>query len=309
MKSMKNQNKHIDSNTFLADWMAGKITDSDLQEQIGSKEFRIYQKMRQAFDLIEKPAFNQATSYATLKEKLHTKETPTKKLIPNWAYAVAASLVLVLSIYQFLEADITQETTIAHVHNFSLDEGTQIHLNANSSIQHPKYQSQREVTLEGEAFFKVTKKGAFTVHTAKGTIEVLGTEFNVVSRKDFLEVICYEGKVLVRSQNKQWALTAGDAWRSIHGKVEVWNTEKPTASWLHGESSFKTTPLSFVLQSFENQYDIKLITKGIDTNVLFTGSFTHNNIQKALQSICLPLGLHSKITKNKEVILTQKKME
>jgi len=257
------------------------------------------------FDLLEKPTFNTTASFTELKTKLPKKQTVTKKLIPNWVYAVAASFILFLGIFQFLNASIEYKTDIGQTQEIALNKGTTILLNAKSSVAYSKYQNQRNISLQGEAFFKVTKKGLFTVQTSHGSIEVLGTEFNVISRKNFLEVICYEGKVAVTSQNKTWTLLPNNAWRSIKGKTETWSTDQTSASWLDGESSFKSTPLLFVLQALESQYAVQLIVENLDQNILFTGSFTHNNLDKALKSICLPLGLEYETNDASSIVLSK----
>lgn len=302
---MNRQIKHTESKTFLADWIAGKITDKELQELVTPEDFLTYKKMQHAFSLLEKPKFK-TTSFEDFKAKLPKKQAQSKKLIPHWAYAVAASILLILGIFQFLQTKIDYKTNTTESLQIALNEGTSIHLNAKSSVQYSKYQSQREVSLKGEAFFKVTKKGDFIVKTPNGTIAVLGTEFNVISREDFFEVICYEGKVAVTSENKTWTLLPGDAWRSIDHKTETWSTEQTSASWLQGETSFKSTPLQYVLKAIENQYNVKLITKELDSSMLFTGSFTHSNIDNALKSVCLPLGLTIKSNGKKVIVLSKK---
>lgn len=302
---MNKQPKHTKS-TFLADWLAGKITDKKLQELVTPEEFLTYLKIQQAFDLMEKPVFDKNTAYKNFKSKLSVKQTISRKIIPNWVYAIAASIILFFGVFHYYNTRISSQTLAGQTQEIALNEGTSIQLNAQSSISYPKYQSQRNISLQGEAYFKVTKKGAFSVHTSNGIIKVLGTEFNVISRKKFLEVICYEGKVNVTSQNKTWTLSAKDAWKSFNGKTELWKTEKTTASWLKGESSFKSTPLQFVLKALENQYSIQLISNDLNKNILFTGSFTHSNLDNALKSICLPLGLKYKKDTDSIILLSKK---
>lgn len=303
---MNKQNIHTESNTFLADWMAGKITNKELQELVTPEAFLTYLKMQQAFDLMEKPVFDKDTSYKNFLALLNKKQTVTHKLIPNWVYAIAASVVLFLGVFQYYKADVSIQTLASQTKKIALNEGTSIQLNAQSAIEYSKYQSQRSVSLQGEAYFKVTKKGAFSVQISNGKIEVLGTEFNVISRGDFLEVICYKGKVAVSSHNKKWVLLPNDACRIYKGKTETWKTDTTTATWLTGESSFKSTPLVFVLQAIENQYAVKLISKSINKNILFTGSITHSSIDKALKSVCLPLGLKYQIKSNATIVLDKK---
>jgi ferric-dicitrate binding protein FerR (iron transport regulator) len=81
-------------------------------------------------------------------------------------------------------------------------------LNANSQLRTPARWpagARREVWLEGEAFFQVTKKGAapgggtdgarFVVHTGQVDVAVLGTRFNVTNRRGQTTVTLNEGKV------------------------------------------------------------------------------------------------------------------
>ena len=48
----------------------------------------------------------------------------------------------------------------------------------------------------------------------------------------------------------------------------------------------------------EIQYDIKVTTKDVDSTQLFTGTFTHKNINVALEAISIPLKLSYKIEGN-----------
>ncbi len=92
-----------------------------------------------------------------------------------------------------------------------LPDGTQVWLNSDSRLQYSSSfnSAVREVTLEGEAYFDVTKiEGRpFIVHTSAIDIRVLGTAFNVKS---------YD-------QEKTIETTL------IHGLVEVTNKSKPQA--------------------------------------------------------------------------------
>ena len=103
---------------------------------------------------------------------------------------------------------------------------------------------------------------------------------------------CYEGLVAVTHNNKTVKLKPGHTFQIIDGKLladEKEDTAQP--SWLRGESSFKSVPLKYVISEFENQYNLKITTDNIDTSRLFTGSFTHKNLDLALQSVTIPLNL------------------
>jgi len=49
--------------------------------------------------------------------------------------------------------------------------------------------------LFGKAYFDVDKGKTFTVKTDLGTVQVLGTRFDVESRDSIFKVVCYEGSV------------------------------------------------------------------------------------------------------------------
>jgi ferric-dicitrate binding protein FerR (iron transport regulator) len=67
--------------------------------------------------------------------------------------------------------------------SLQLPDGTKVWLNAGSKLEYDKNfgNNNREVTLNGEAYFDVVKNAAkpFIIHTSKMDIKVLGTVFNV----------------------------------------------------------------------------------------------------------------------------------
>lgn len=93
----------------------------------------------------------------------------------------------------------------------SLPDGSTVWLNAGSKIRYHNFfnEQSRQVSLEGEAYFKIAKKGAlpFTVKTDELNIVALGTEFNVKAYNDekIIETTLVEGSISIlnkRSDNK-----------------------------------------------------------------------------------------------------------
>ena len=78
-------------------------------------------------------------------------------------------------------------------------------------------QTKRDLTLEGEAYFKVQKGQTFSVNTTDGVVKVLGTHFNVKQRNNYFEVNCYEGLVSVTYNNETVKLPPGKTFRLING--------------------------------------------------------------------------------------------
>ena len=305
---MKKNKSNIEKDTFLAQWMAGELSDEALQELVSEKDYQLYVKIRTHFEHVASPSSDIDKTYQKLTSKLTPKqETIVKKMIPNWVYSAVAVLVVLFGIFRFYRAETIQTTDFTQTKELVLNDGTQVFLNAKSSLQYAKYQFQREVNLQGEAFFEVTKKGDFTITTPLGKVQVLGTKFNVRATKTIFEVICYEGKVRVTYQGSKKVLHPSDAWRVHKGSAPIsWKTTESTASWIRGESVFKSMPASYVLESLEKQYHIHITTKVPVDTIRFTGSFPNDNLQHALQSICLPLQLDYKIKQDNEVILLEK---
>ena len=161
-------------------------------------------------------------------------------------------------------------------------------LNAKSqaSFDAENWDANRSVTLSGEAYFKVKKGSRFTVTTQNGEVSVLGTEFNVQSQDAFFETVCYEGKVRVVSHNEETVLTKGKAYRNIsENPSEQWAFEEIKPSWVDHNSSFKSVPLHYVFAELEDQYDIKVKTAGIDTNLIYTGTFPNDDLKVALKTV------------------------
>jgi ferric-dicitrate binding protein FerR (iron transport regulator) len=88
-------------------------------------------------------------------------------------------------------------------------------LNANSSLTVSDNLDDapiREVWLDGEAYFDIAKRtGAkFIVHTDEANVEVLGTEFNVNTRRQQTNVVLHEGKVQLSTDSQSTVMKPGD---------------------------------------------------------------------------------------------------
>jgi ferric-dicitrate binding protein FerR (iron transport regulator) len=217
-------------------------------------------------------------------------------------YRVAAVAVIMLSAsyFMFFNNNVSFETEIAQTKTLALPDNSEVILNASSLLEYNKksWNKKRDLNLDGEAFFKVSKGQKFTVNTDMGTVEVLGTQFNVKERDNYFEVQCYEGLVGVTYKGQVVKLTKGKTFRIVNGAiidVGEFNTMSP--SWLQSESSFVEVPLAQVIEELERQYDIEILIKDIDTTQLFTGTFTHTDKNIALQSVTIPLKLSYVIQK------------
>ena len=168
--------------------------------------------------------------------------------------------------------------TSKDIQKITLSDGTKVTLDAGSYFSYPKDFSDsggRDVNLNGEAFFEVTRNenSKFTVHANNGLITVLGTKFNVRSWKKEKEVTVAvsEGKVSLQTEDKKHGtiLTKGE----LSQVTENGTVTKPVIinlyqylSWMNREIYFKSEKLEKVLNQIERWYDVKIELK--DTTFL-----------------------------------------
>ena len=220
-----------------------------------------------------------------------------KKPVPIWTYiGIAASLLLISSLVFILKESpsvpIEINTQIGESTSIELPDGSMVTLNARSMLSYDE-KWDRKVMLNGEAFFDVVKGGSFVVNTTNGSVQVLGTSFNVFSRDSVFEVSCKTGKVKVDIPTKSYSNTIvpGESvlLKSDTIKKSTLSTDL-VGKWKFGEFYFNEQLLSSVLKEMERQFDVSVSIPD-SANIEFSGYFTNKNIEDALDMVCLPLGL------------------
>lgn len=165
------------------------------------------------------------------------------------------------------------ELHIPHGKMFTLilSDGTEIQLNSGTHIRYPvKFpkEGNREVTMTGEAYFKVSKDKdhPFIVNSHDMAIQVLGTEFNIAAyeEENTVNTVLVEGSVSLShasAPENKVLLEPGNkgSWNSDQKAitVEKVDTELHT-SWLNGEIVFRDTPFSELLIKLERAYDVNI---------------------------------------------------
>jgi transmembrane sensor len=231
-----------------------------------------------------------------------------KKIIPirrylKWVAGVAAILVIgVLSITFYSRtvnkdnmllatADQKIDVPYGQMVKLTLSDGTKVRLNAGSHFGYPAtfVGNRREVTLDGEGFFEVTKDAQkpFLVHTAGLTVRVLGTVFNVRAYKHDkkAEATLFKGKVqieLTGDPDRKIVLTPrekltvlNDAAPANHipnahkeaAKLKyelsvlpvVENDEYQENAWLENKLVFTNTEFEDVAVSMERKYKVQFV--------------------------------------------------
>lgn len=187
----------------------------------------------------------------------------------------------------------------------TFSDGTSVMLNAASSVRFPQefHGTQREVYLEGEAYFEVAHNPdqPFIVHSQDARVEVLGTKFNVRgwSEDPGVEVVVGGGKVSVQSSNRQpnerseVILTKGFKTEIQRGR----NPAEPVKVdpvhqllWTSGGIHFDNEPLRGVVRDLERRFNVNIM---IDDKALldvpYTGTFQYAELNEILSVIAASL--------------------
>lgn len=288
----------MEENYELAKWLAGEMTEKELEAFQSTPEYVTYVKIAAYSSQFKAPDLNADLLYQNTIN--HKKSAP--KVIPfyqsKWMRIAAVFLVL-LGLSLFFRTTITS-TEIAEngqKGTFSLPDDSQIVLNSGSQIQYKKWnwENNRKLDLDGEAYFKVAHGKKFQVNTNLGTVTVLGTHFNVKARKNRFDVTCYEGKVKVTYNNKEVIITKGTSVTFDNDYFDRKNCTVQKPEWMSNEIVFKKENLKSIVDEIQRQYNCEIVLNCRENEQLFTGTLPTNDIKIALNAICSIF--HLKISK------------
>jgi transmembrane sensor len=198
----------------------------------------------------------------------------------------------------------TMATPRGGQYQLTLPDGSQVWLNAESSITYPTAfsGSERKVSITGEAYFEVAKNKAkpFRVDIGTATIEVLGTHFNVNTYKEepTKNITLIEGSVKIKllpSAVSPRPSKPGEGGRltnksSVHtslilkpGQQGQLNprTEKlslaanpdveQVVSWKNGVFNFNEVSLKDAMRQLSRWYDVEIVYEGKVPDMTFVG--------------------------------------
>jgi ferric-dicitrate binding protein FerR (iron transport regulator) len=224
---------------------------------------------------------------------------PVLPIYRNRRWIAAACIFLALSIglvftYSQKRERTTLRTAYGQLSRQDLPDGTQVILNANSSLGYNsewRDGSEREVWLTGEAFFQVSKtpaKSRFVVHTDHFDIIVTGTRFNAINRHDRTNVLLEEGHVLLRCYgNKEMELTPGDFAEYRNGSLEKKTARQDSLmAWKDQQLVFDKTTLRDLVMVIHEQYGVRVLLENPsigDSTV--TAIMPNDNLDELLKAL------------------------
>jgi len=273
----------------LAKWLNNEMTDAELKEFQAEADYPLFEKIKNYSSQLETSNFD---SEKVLSKVIASKEKTPKivEMKPNWFLRIAAVLVIGMGLL-FTFNTFSSSNEIAEngkQTTFLLPDNSEVTLNSGSEIEFKKWNwdENRNLNLDGEAYFKVAKGKKFEVNTNLGKVAVLGTQFNVKARNNRFDVTCFEGKVKVNYNNQEVILTKGTTV-SFESNVKIIDQtiSETKPLWTSKEMQFDKEKLVNVLEEIQRQYNVSIDASKINTTQLFTGKIPSNNIDVALQSL------------------------
>lgn len=176
-------------------------------------------------------------------------------------------------------------------------DGTRAYINSDSRLKYPRKfaLSSREVYLEGEAYFVVSKnpRRPFIVNLNGPAVHVLGTSFDVQAYPESKDItLCLdEGHInLTLPSDKKYPLKPGE--KLVYNREDDRCTvtrdvdTQFSSLWKKNVIAFKDTPLSEVIKVLNRWYDVDFEV-GDETarNVYFTLTSEHTLLEKVLQDL------------------------
>lgn len=239
-----------------------------------------------------------------------TEDTPrsTTGTGTNWQiFRIAAALVvavgLSLAAWYFVgrkgAPTIEQLTLVAKdgILQDTLQDGTVVTLNVGARLEYPSdFQlAQREVKLQGEAFFDVARdvQHPFVIHAGAADVRVLGTSFNVRSTADEVAVVVATGKVELSAEtgNGPQAVilhpgNAGTFDRKAQALEKKTQAEGNALFWKDRRLVYKGTPFSKVVAELQALFDVQIvIDAAAHGNCPLNTEFENQSIESILNII------------------------
>ena len=185
-------------------------------------------------------------------------------------------------------------TTIAQKETIILIDGSKIMLNAESEITYDRNYNikNRNIKLKGEAYFEVQNNDLpFIIETKHGKVTVLGTSFNVRSRKDGFEVGVNEGIVSISNDSTSIQLLKGqhiNVSKTFNYKSISDISYEKYPDWINQKIYCKNTKLDQLFDEIERTFNVEIeFSKPSLKNMTLTGIIIAKDIHEVLETISL----------------------
>ncbi|MDR0429759.1 MAG: FecR family protein [Tannerellaceae bacterium] len=288
--------RYVEGNVTIEE--IGTVVDWLDASEENVREFMALHKLYD-ISLLNKQAYKQATSAS--------KQTiPFKKMAYELLKIAAIFLILWIGMQWFYNRP-EEENVMAYQTlsvpagqraELTLPDNTKVWLNAKSKLTYPTNfeKGSRKVELDGEAFFDITylEKQPFIVQTDKMSIEVLGTEFNVVDYTDhnISDVSLLKGSVKLKANgvSQEYILKVNEKVQLKDGKLHTSAiVDLDYYKWKEGLLCFNNETVGDIIKKLQLYFDIKIDVKRQELlKFRYTGKFrTKDGVEQVLKVLQL----------------------
>ena len=200
-----------------------------------------------------------------------------------------------------------------------LSDGTIVHLNSGTTLKYPvKFiaNGNRQVFLDGEAFFDVTKDKThpFVVNADNLNVRVLGTHFNVSNYPEdkLTDVVLVEGSVGLYTANEKFNAEKNTilkpGFKGSFSKIDNQIKTKAVVTdvytaWIKGGLTFRDMTFKDISKKLERHYNVTIVNQNTKlSDEKFNASFGDEPIAKVLSYFNEIHGIHYTL-KNNEVLI------
>lgn len=294
-------------------WLSDELSEAELADLQKDPDYPLMKRMAETTNRWEfqaqKPAVDiidyvkgQQSSNTVSNERSFQKTRKSRAIWP--ALMAAASLLLLSGGVIYFMTQVQLQTGTGQFLSHVLPDGSTSSLNADSELSYNKlsWMFSRKLHLKGEALFEVAKGQRFTVKSKQGSVQVLGTIFQVRDVETVYRVACSEGKVKVLTGNQQANLTAGQLAERLDGKMNKREFSTTLGHWKQGKTQFDEASLSEVFQVLEEQFGTKVINGEEFSERKFSGVILHDNLEESLKIVFGAMKISYSL-ENKKIIL------
>lgn len=184
-----------------------------------------------------------------------------------------------------------------------LSDGTNVFLNAASSISYPASFSgdHRIVQITGEAYFEVAhdRRRPFQVKCNGQTVQVLGTHFNINAypEEPSIKTTLLQGSVEISVKGRSGKIKPGQQARVSNESILVANADTDQAiAWKNGDFIFNGEDLETVMRQIARWYNVSVIYKShSDHGKLFATISRSKKLSEILQALEMNQNVHFKM--------------
>jgi len=282
------------------------------------------------FEFRPRPADEQLRqdNWKAVEEAIRRQEEIPVRRLPWLRASLAAASILLIAVGLWWVGTRTgtplmsqEGTSYGEIKTILLPDSSVVMLNGNSSLRMLQQwgpRDKREVWLDGEAYFQVQKQHSaakgFIVHTKQVDVEVLGTRFNVNTRRQQSVVSLEEGKVRLSVHGEVSVVNKDAAIVMRPGQTVVVdassapkvNEEKNVTAhsgWTKNEFHFDNTSLAEIARLLGDTYGYKMVVADSSLwKLSISGDLRASNIQELIKVLEVTLKITMRLEREGKTI-------